>query len=49
MKDRELVESIDKLTDAVTELAVKVKRLTNSNPFQNGTWEEVKKRNSYYD
>lgn len=47
MKDRELVESIDKLTDAVTELAVKVKRLTNSNPFLDGTFQEFKKRNNY--
>lgn len=48
MEDRtidRLIESIDKLTAATTELAVKVKRATNSNPFVDGTWEakQVKK------
>ena len=42
-----LIESIDSLTSAATELAVKIKRLTNSNPFTNGQWDEFKGRNNY--
>ena len=42
-----LIESIDSLTSAATELAVKIKRLTNNNPFTNGTWEEKKNKNNW--
>ena len=42
-----LIESIDSLTSAATELAVKIKRLTNKNPFENGQWDEYKNRNNY--
>ena len=37
-----LIESIDNLTGAVTELAVKVKRLTNNNPITQDVYEYIK-------
>lgn len=42
-----LIESIDSLTTAATELAVKIKRLTNKNPFENGLYDERKRKNNW--
>ena len=45
MEDRTiyaLIESIDRLTDNIEELSVKVKRLTNSNPITPEIYEKIK-------
>ena len=44
MEDNKLlIESIDRLTEAVTEVAVKLKRLTNNPSFTPGKYLEILK------
>ena len=42
-----LIESIDNLTAATIEVAVKLKRLTNSNPITVGKYKEIIKSKDY--